>query len=222
MTKGTSLDHRRRKGRGTARPFKKIETTATDDEIFESLIETFPASDPPALHVLDFVSSRDRKIVQDEVWPLVLRAGRWKGELDLRHFGSGMPIAFLIDCFRIDDPRTGEPMNVATVSRDLTAQKNSEAALRHLNETLERRVKERTFELADANRRLLAEKLEREQADLRFQRLQNELSRAARLTAAGQMAAALAHEISQPLTAVVNSVSEAKAAARARGVRSIF
>jgi C4-dicarboxylate-specific signal transduction histidine kinase len=64
--------------------------------------------------------------------------------------------------------------------------------------------------LADANKRLLAEKLEREQADLRFQKLQDELFRAARFTAAGQMAAALAHEISQPLTAVVNSVNAAK------------
>src|SRR3977135_3995468 len=139
------------------------------------------------LHVLDFVALQNRKTVQDEIWPLLLRTGRWKGELDLRHFGSGMPIPFLLDCFRIDDPRTGEPMNVATVSRDLSAQKTSEAAMRHLNESLERRVRERTFELAEANKRLLGEKFEREQADLRFQKLQNELSRASRLTAAGQM-----------------------------------
>ena len=159
------------------------------------------------LHVLDFILPQDRKTIQDELWPLVLSTGRWKGELDLRHFGSGGPITFLIDWFRIDDPRTGEPMNVATVGHDLSAQKKSEAALRHLNESLERRVEQRTFELADANKRLLAEKLEREQADLRFQKLQNELFRGARFTAAGQMAAALAHEISQPLTAVVNSVN---------------
>ena len=101
-------------------------------------------------------------------------------------------------------------MNVATVGHDLSAQKKSEAALRHLNESLELRVAERTFELADTNKRLLAEKLEREQADLRFQKLQNELFRGARFTAVGQMAAALAHEISQPLTAVVNSVNAAK------------
>ena len=162
------------------------------------------------LHVLDFISPQNRKRVQDEIWPLVLRAGRWKGEIDLRHFVSGVPIPFLVDCFRIDDPRTGEPMNVATVSRDLSAQKISEAALRHLNESLERRVEERTSELADANKRLIAETLERTQADLRFQKLQNELFHAARLTTAGQMAAALAHEISQPLTAVVNSVNAAK------------
>src|ERR1700732_3135750 len=162
------------------------------------------------LHVLDFMLPQHRKTIQDELWPVVLSTGRWKGELDLRHFGSGEPIPFLIDWFRIDDPRTEEPMNVATVGRDLSAQKNSEMALRQLNEGLERRVEERTFELADANKRLLAEKLDREQADLRFRTLQNELFLAARFTAAGQMAAALAHEISQPLTAVINSVNAAK------------
>jgi PAS domain S-box-containing protein len=166
--------------------------------------------DALGLHVLDFVSPQNRKTVQDELWPLVLRAGRWKGELDLWHFGSGTPIPFLVDCFRIDDPRTGEPMNVATVSRDLSAQKQSEAALHYLNDHLERRVRERTSELADANKRLVAEKLERAQADLRLQKLQNELSHAARLTAAAQMAAVLAHELNQPLTAVVNSVNTVK------------
>jgi PAS domain S-box-containing protein len=173
------------------------------------------------LHVLDFVSPRDRKTVQHELWPFVLSSGRWKGELDLRHFGSGAPISFLVDCFRIDDPRTGEPMNVATVNRDLTAQKRSEAAMRHLNENLEWRVKERTSELADANKRLIAEKLERVQTDLRFRKLQNELSYSARLTAAAQMAAALAHELNQPLTAVVNSVNTAKRLL-ARGDRADF
>jgi C4-dicarboxylate-specific signal transduction histidine kinase len=162
------------------------------------------------LHVLDFIAPPDRRALQEELWPLVLRDGRWKGELDLRHFRSGAPISFLIDCFRIDDPRTGEPMNVATISRDLTAQKSSEATLRHLNEDLERRVEDRTIELASANQRLVAEKLERERADFRFQRLQNEFFHAARLASAGQMAAALAHELNQPLTAIVNSVNAAK------------
>ncbi|MCS3928836.1 signal transduction histidine kinase [Bradyrhizobium elkanii] len=162
------------------------------------------------LYIHDFVSPQHRKIVEDEVWPLVQRVGRWKGELDLKHFGSGMEIPFQIDCFRIDDPRTGEPMNVATVSRDLSAQKISEATLRYLSDGLERRVEERTFELAEANKQLVAEKRERAQIDLHFQKLQNDLFVAARVTAAAQMAAALAHEISQPLTAIVNSVNATK------------
>lgn len=162
------------------------------------------------LQVLDFVPLRSRALFQHEIWPAVLFTGRWKGEFDLRHFGSGMPIPFLVDFFRIDDPRTGEPMNVATVSRDLSEQKHSEDALRYLNDSLERRVSDRTSELAQANKGLLAEKLERAQANMRFQKLQNDLSRAARITAASQMAATLAHELSQPLTAVVNSVNAAR------------
>jgi PAS domain S-box-containing protein len=162
------------------------------------------------LEIGDFVSPQYRKTVRDELWPSVLRTGRWKGGLDLQHFGSGAAISFLVDSFRIDDPRTGEPMNVATVSRDLTEQKASEAMLRYVNETLERRVEQRTSELADANRRLVAEQREHLQTDYRFRQLQNELFHAARLTAAGQMAAALAHQLNQPLTAVVNSANAVK------------
>jgi PAS domain S-box-containing protein len=166
--------------------------------------------DTPRLHLLDFVSQRDRHAAQNEIWPVVLRAGRWKGELDLVHFRSGTPIPFLIECFRIDDPRTGQAMNVATVGRDLSAQKMAEAELRHLNESLERRVEERTIELGDANRRLLDQNFQREQADLRLQKLRNQLFHSARLSAAGHMAAVLAHELNQPLTAMINSVNAAK------------
>jgi C4-dicarboxylate-specific signal transduction histidine kinase len=126
------------------------------------------------------------------------------------HFKSGMPIAFLVDRFRIDDLRNGEPMNVATVSRDLSTQKTAEAEMRHLNESLEQRVEQRTIELEEEHKKLLAENFEREQADVRFQKLRNGLFHMARLTAAGQMAAALAHELTQPLTAIVNSVNAAR------------
>src|ERR1700676_5182563 len=47
------------------------------------------------LHVLDLISPQDRPRVQRAVWPLVLRTGRLKVEVDLRHLGSGMPIPFL-------------------------------------------------------------------------------------------------------------------------------
>ena len=101
-------------------------------------------------------------------------------------------------------------MNIATVSVALMAQKRTEAKLRHLNDTLEQRVAERTAELADANQRLLLEKIERERADDRLQELQVELLHAARLSTAGQMAAALAHELNQPLTAATNFVNAAR------------
>jgi two-component system, LuxR family, sensor kinase FixL len=47
---------------------------------------------------------------------------------------------------------------------------------------------------------------ERQTTRARLQELQSELLRASRLTAMGQMASALAHELNQPLTAVINYV----------------
>jgi hypothetical protein len=55
--------HRTRKGRANARPLQDSETIAStdDDEILESLIDTFPASDPPAWVALARVGIPKRK-----------------------------------------------------------------------------------------------------------------------------------------------------------------
>jgi PAS domain S-box-containing protein len=161
-------------------------------------------------HLLEFISEADRQRARDETWPLVMRAGHWVGELSFRHFKTGAEIPLLVDWLRIDDPRTGEPMNHAMVSRDLTAQKASEAHLRDLNVTLEQRVLNRTNDLAAASAKLAAQTFHRQVADKRFQELQFKFFHAQRLTAAGQMAAALAHELNQPLTAITASVNAAR------------
>ncbi len=159
------------------------------------------------LSIFDFLAPDERTRAHRELMPLVLRTGRWLGELNFRHFKTGEIIPFLVDWFRIDDLRTGRPMNMATVSRDLRGQKKLEENLRRLNESLEQRVAERTLELADALQRLRLEAEERVRADVRAQELQLELLHASRLSAAGQMAGALAHELNQPLTAFTNSVN---------------
>jgi C4-dicarboxylate-specific signal transduction histidine kinase len=161
-------------------------------------------------HVIEFVAPDDRNRARDECWPVVMRAGRRVGELNFRPFRTGEDIPVLVDWFRIDDPRTGQPMNLATVSRDLRVQKRSEAELRNLNDMLERRVSERTAELAETSNKLVSEIREREGANARLQVMQSELFHAARLSAAGQMAATLAHELNQPLTATANSVNAAR------------
>jgi PAS domain S-box-containing protein len=162
------------------------------------------------LHLLDFVVSEERSRVRDEIWPIVVREGRWVGEIRFRHFETGAEIPLLVDWFRIDEPRTGRPMNIATVSRDLTAQKGSEAQLLHLAEMLEHRVAERTAELEEANQRLVVEIAVRERSDARAQQLQLEFFHAARFNTAGQLAAAMAHELNQPLTAATNSLNAAR------------
>ncbi|MDB5361163.1 MAG: domain S-box-containing protein [Rhodospirillales bacterium] len=160
-------------------------------------------------HLLDYVLPQERPHVR-KAWSSVMRAGRWVGEIRFRHFQTGAAIPFLVDWFRIDDPRTGKPINIATVSRDLTAQKRSEAELHSLNETLEQRVAERTAELTEANQQLVTQITERARTDARLEELQLELFHSTRLSAAGQMAAALAHELNQPLTAATNFVAAAQ------------
>lgn len=159
------------------------------------------------LSIFDFLAPDERTRAQRELMPLVARTGRWLGELNLRHFKTGEVIPCLIDWFRIDDLRTGRPMNMAAVGRDLRGQRKLEGNLRRLNESLEQRVTQRTSELADALQRLRLEAEQRVRADLRAQELQSELLHASRLSAAGQMAGALAHELNQPLTALTNSVN---------------
>ena len=75
------------------------------------------------LHVLDFLAPKERVRARDEYWSIMMRTGRWTGEIEFRHFKTGAGMPFLVDWFRVDHPRSGQPMNIATVSRDLTCPK---------------------------------------------------------------------------------------------------
>ena len=161
-------------------------------------------------NVFEFVAPHDQTRARHEVFPQVVNEGRWMGEIRFRDVKNGEIFPLILDWFRIDDLRTGRPMNLAAVGRDLRAQKRLEAELRRLNELLERRVAKRTTELAEAIERLTIEAAERGRADAKAQELQLELFHSSRLSAAGQVTGAIAHELNQPLTAFANSVNAAR------------
>lgn len=93
-----------------------------------------------------------------------------------------------------------EEASFAVVSvYDITERKRAEEALRRAHDELEIRVQERTAELAKANEALQAEIIER-------QRMEDHLLRTERLAAMGRLAAALAHEINNPLQAIANNL----------------
>jgi signal transduction histidine kinase len=171
-------------------------------------LESLDSVQPP--HMFDFAMEYERKRLREKSMPLVIDHGRWIGEVDLRHFETGDPIACALDWFRIDHPGDGQPMNFAAVLTDLRPQKQAERELRDINDSLEKRVAERTSELEEAIAALVSEFKERRQIAERLDLLQTELLHASRLSVAGQMAAVIAHELSQPLTAVMNSVNTAR------------
>jgi PAS domain S-box-containing protein len=82
--------------------------------------------------ILDYFHPDDRDYVRDVALPAVIRDGRWTQDRELRfeHFVTGAAIPVQWDAFRIDNPRTGEPVGMATMATDISQQKRIEETLR--------------------------------------------------------------------------------------------
>ncbi|HYI26632.1 MAG TPA: ATP-binding protein [Bradyrhizobium sp.] len=74
---------------------------------------------------------------------------------------------------------------------------------------LEQRVNEQTQELREANQRLIAEMADRARTEAALRETQNELARAARIMTVGELTSSIAHEINQPLAAVMSNAEAA-------------
>ena len=91
------------------------------------------------------------------------------------------------------------------ITRLLSQRKRAEAALQKLLGELESKVEERTAELAKANDDLRGEMGERQRAQEALQKAQAELAHVSRLMTLGELTASIAHEVNQPLAAVVTN-----------------
>lgn len=75
---------------------------------------------------------------------------------------------------------------------------------------LERKVQERTADLAAANERLALEVAERKAAEQELRQAQGELIQTSKLAALGQMSAGMSHELNQPLAAIRSFADNAR------------
>jgi PAS domain S-box-containing protein len=82
----------------------------------------------------DITSINWRELFDDENWrirsqvalPVLLKTGRWDGELQMRNHQTGKAIDLRVLAFRVDDPRTRAMLCIATVQLDITAHKQAE------------------------------------------------------------------------------------------------
>jgi C4-dicarboxylate-specific signal transduction histidine kinase len=84
--------------------------------------------------------------------------------------------------------------------------RRTEDSLRQARDQLEVRVAERTAELKNANDALVRQMAEQRRTEETLQATRAELARAARITTIGELTASIAHEVNQPLAAVVANV----------------
>ncbi len=94
---------------------------------------------------------------------------------------------------------SGELLRYVGIISDITERMEAESSHQRQAETLERRVAERTRELAEANARLTREIAERERAE-------SALLQAQRLEAIGQLVGGVAHAFTNLLTATISNL----------------
>lgn len=92
--------------------------------------------------VLDYFMPKDKAYFQQYILPTVLLEGRWQGEFCFRHLQTGQPIPVDYNIFTVTDNNTGQPIALATVTRNISEQKQAKEKILQLNKNLQRRITE--------------------------------------------------------------------------------
>jgi PAS domain S-box-containing protein len=143
----TRDDTARRKAEARARTLATVVETSSDfigvaslegqaiylNRAGQSLVGLDGELEVSATRIEDYHFPEDLSFVRTTVLPTVMRQGRWHGDFRFRHFKTGEAIDVHWDLVRIDDPDTGRPARLATVTRDIRREKAAEQALREAN-----------------------------------------------------------------------------------------
>lgn len=157
------------------------------------------------------------KLLRGEVWSIIHPEDAPRIAADWQRFISSNETSYRVDCrLLFPDQRIKYTVGTSVALfdelgnktgfigniEDVTEQKRASLALERANQELESRVKARTAELEFANDHLRQEMESRLRTEERLREQQAQLAHALRVRTLGEMAAELAHEVNQPLSAI--------------------
>jgi rsbT co-antagonist protein RsbR len=100
---------------------RKMIGLETDEEVAETNIQSY-------------FFPEDLPTVRNELMPEIYKKGRWLGEFRFRNFKTGNPIPISYNLFAVRDQETQEIISLSTVSRDISAQLQTEEERTRLQE----------------------------------------------------------------------------------------
>lgn len=96
------------------------------------MVGLVPQGDAPGMPLSELYAPEVSLFVQKEIFPALLRDGRWEGETRLRHTVTGEAIPVQQHAFVVRDPQTGEALGLAEINRDLRAAKKADEATQRM------------------------------------------------------------------------------------------
>ncbi len=86
--------------------------------------------------IIDCILPEDREYMGRCILPAVMECGLWQGEYRFRHFQTEEAIPVDFNMFLVKNSETGEPLCLATITRDISERKQAEAQLQEQEQFL--------------------------------------------------------------------------------------